>query len=162
MSGSGLVSANLGALAHGTGLYHIHRHQAELASSRHPGNTEGLDLRLFLRDAAMADRRRHIRIGTKIAVRCRIEGIESFDALATDMGLGGTRLEGATVPEYGTQMTIVAHLPGSSEVSRLPATVRWTGSNLFGVQFGLLGAHDTRIIAEMMGQSIRLKSGRPG
>ena len=102
----------------------------------------------------MADRRRHIRIGTKIAVLCKIEGFDSFDAVATDISLGGTRLEGAKVPEYGTQMTIVAQLPGSSEVSRLPATVRWTGSSLFGVQFGLLGAHDTRIIAEMMARSL--------
>ena len=92
---------------------------------------------------------------------CKIEGIGSFDAVATDMSLGGTRLEGAKVPEYGTQMTIVADLPGSSEVSELPATVRWTGSNFFGVQFGLLGAHDTHIIADMMAQSMRVKSGRP-
>ena len=92
---------------------------------------------------------------------CRIEGIGSFDAVATDLSLGGTCLEGTNVPEYGTQMTIVAQLPGSSEVSRLPATVRWTGSSLFGVQFGLLGAHDTRIIAEMIAQSMRLKSGGP-
>ena len=92
---------------------------------------------------------------------CKIAGFESFDAIATNISLGGTRLEGAKVPDCGTQMTIVAKLPGSSEVSELPATVRWTGSNLFGVQFGLLGARDTRIIAEMMAQNVRVKSGRP-
>ena len=109
----------------------------------------------------MPDRRKHIRIETRVAVLCEIEGAETFDAVATDMSLGGARVEGARIPEYGTQMTIVAQLPGSAEVSRLPATVRWTSPTLFGVQFGLLGAHDTRIIAEMMAHSMRLKSGRP-
>jgi len=108
----------------------------------------------------MADERAHIRIGTRIAVLSKIDGVEPFDAVAIDMSLDGTRIEGTVAPAYGTQMTIVAQLPGSSEISRLPVTVRWTSPSLFGVQFGLLGAHDTRIIAEMLAQSMRLRSGR--
>jgi hypothetical protein len=108
----------------------------------------------------MVDQRRHIRIGTRIAVLCRIKGGEPFDAVAVDLSLGGTCLEGAAVPQYGTELTIIAQLPGSSELSRLPATVRWTGSRVFGVQFGLLGAQDTRIIAEMMARTLRSTPGK--
>ncbi len=46
-------------------------------------------------------------------------------------------------------MTIVVAL-GGAQPSRVPAVVRWSKSDGFGVQFGLLGAVETHLIAKLL------------
>ena len=89
------------------------------------------------------DQRQHARVSVKLLVLCELEGAAVINGLATNFGLGGSRIESSEVSAFGTQLTIVACMPGEKEASRLPATVRWTAPSSFGVQFGLLGAKDT-------------------
>jgi hypothetical protein len=93
-------------------------------------------------------------------VSCELEGAAVIDGLATDMSLRGSRIECAELPGFGVQVTIVVHLPGEKEASRLPATVCWTKPGCFGVRFGLLGARDTYRIADLMGRSFRSDGAR--
>ena len=103
----------------------------------------------------MEDKRRHLRVPVRVHVSCELEGDVVFDAVATDICLGGSRIESPQSPGFGSRLTIVTQLPGCSERSRLPATVRWTQSGAFGVQFGLLGARDTYRIADLMSKAMR-------
>jgi hypothetical protein len=100
----------------------------------------------------MKERRQHARVGIRVVAACEVEGGGRFAAVATDIGLGGARVECELVPGYGTQLTLVLNLPGASEPSRLPATIRWTSPGACGVQFGALGARDTNRIARLIEQ----------
>jgi hypothetical protein len=103
----------------------------------------------------MVDKRQHIRVPVKMLVLCEVEGAPLINGLATNISLGGSRIESAEVPEPGAELTVVARIPGEQDMSRLPATVRWTKPNCFGVQFRMLRAKDTYRIAHLMSQSVR-------
>jgi hypothetical protein len=105
----------------------------------------------------MQDKRSRLRVCVRIPVSCEVEGDLVFGAIATDISFAGLRIESADLPGFGAKLTIVAQLPGASDLSRLPATVRWVGLESFGVRFGLLGARDTYRIADLMGQALRAK-----
>jgi hypothetical protein len=105
----------------------------------------------------MPDKRARLRVRVRIPVSCEVEGDLVFSAIVTDISLAGLRIESADLPGFGAKLTVVAQLPGASDLSRLSATVRWVGSESFGVQFGLLGARDTYRIADLMGQALRSK-----
>ena len=95
-----------------------------------------------------------MRVSVKIPVVCEPEGGAAIDGHAIDISLEGTRIESSEVPAFGTQLIIVAHMPGEPEAWRLPATVRWTAPGSFGVQFGSLDARDTYRIADLMSRSV--------
>jgi type IV pilus assembly protein PilZ len=59
-------------------------------------------------------------------------------------------LVSAQSPPFGTQLTLDCLLPGARAEYSLPAVVRWTGADGFGVQFGLLGARETHALTELM------------
>ncbi len=99
---------------------------------------------------ALNDNRAHARTPINVMVTCEAAGGASFEALARDISVGGMYLEGADVPPFGTQLTIVAMLPGAKKLVRLPAIVRWAKPGGFGVQFGLMGAMETHVISELM------------
>ena len=65
---------------------------------------------------------------------------------ARDIGIGGIFIETTEVLPFGAVVVIVGRLPGASHDLRLPGIVRWSKSNGFGVQFGLLGAQETHAI----------------
>jgi len=88
-------------------------------------------------------------------VTCEREGRSPLHALLTDISLGGSCCECSDPPGYGCSVTIVGVLPGCKDLCRLPAVVRWTKPRSFGIQFGLLGARDTRLIAELMARAVR-------
>ena len=98
----------------------------------------------------MYDRRVHLRVPTNLDVQYEVPGGAVHDAVLTDLGLGGTRLSAVRPPPQGSTVTVVARLPGATHRSRIPATVRWTASDCFGVRFGLVAARDTHLIAEVM------------
>ena len=105
----------------------------------------------------MADKRQHLRVPIRMAVACEVEGIIAFSAVATDISLGGSRLESSSTPSFGTHLTIVGRLPGASKPCRLPAIVRWGGPGFFGVQFGSLDARNTYRIADLMKDELRAR-----
>jgi hypothetical protein len=101
------------------------------------------------------EKREHVRVPVSLSVQCEPSGAERFAGEMTDLSLCGARMASARMVPVGTSLVIVAQLPSAPEASRLPATVRWTEGESFGVQFGLLGARDTRIIAELMARGMR-------
>ena len=103
------------------------------------------------------DKREHGRVSVKMLVVCEREGEPTINGLATNISLGGSRIESADIPPFDAALTIVTRLPGETEMSRLHATVRWTAPSAFGVQFGSLRAKDNFRIASLMSQSVRVR-----
>jgi type IV pilus assembly protein PilZ len=68
---------------------------------------------------------------------------------AVDIGLGGMFIEIDQVPSYASFVAITIVEPIAPPV-RIPAVVRWTTANGFGVQFGLLGARDTSALVALL------------
>jgi type IV pilus assembly protein PilZ len=83
------------------------------------------------------------------------EGEPPFDAIITNISIGGCGVESTETPAFGSAMTVVVGLPGATEPSQLPAVVRWTKPGEFGVQFGSLGVRDTKCIAGLMSRPPR-------
>jgi hypothetical protein len=98
----------------------------------------------------LQDKRVHARVPINVTVTCEQAGGPSFEAFAKDISVGGMFLQLEGPPAIGTELTIVAMLPGAKKVVRLPAIVRWVKPNGFGLQFGLLGAFETHVISELM------------
>lgn len=99
---------------------------------------------------SVQDRRAHLRVPTQLDVAYELPGGPALAAVALDIGLGGTRLESARPPPTGSPITVVARLPGATDKSRIPATVRWSRESQFGLEFGLVAARDTHLIVDMM------------
>ncbi|HEX6765963.1 MAG TPA: PilZ domain-containing protein [Polyangiaceae bacterium] len=98
----------------------------------------------------MEDKRSHQRVPIDIMVGCEPKGAAPFQARGKDVSVGGMFLESGQSPAFGTELTIVAMLPGAKKDLRLPAVVRWVKPGGFGVQFGLLGALETHVLSELM------------
>ena len=73
----------------------------------------------------------------------------TFQGVAKDVSLGGMFIESEHVPSFGSPITLVAVGLAAREL-RLPGLVRWAEPRGFGVQFGLLGAYDTRAIVALV------------
>jgi hypothetical protein len=95
------------------------------------------------------EKRRHPRIIINLPVSCEEAGSAAFPAKAHDVSVGGMFVETDRTPAFGTKLTIVGNFPGGPGL-RLPAIVRWTTPGGFGVQFGLLGAHETHVLAAIV------------
>jgi hypothetical protein len=103
----------------------------------------------------MREKRGHMRVPLSIPVLCEPADGEAFGGMTADLGVDGSCIESATVPTFGTELCVIVRLPGSPDLSRLPAIVRWTKAGSFGVQFRSLGARDTKRITELLAASIR-------
>jgi PilZ domain len=98
----------------------------------------------------LVDKRLHARVPIDATLVCEQPSGPSFAAQAKDISVGGMYLDAGEQPAFGTEVTLVGHLPGAKKEVRLPAVVRWTKPGGFGVQFGLLGALETHVISELM------------
>jgi hypothetical protein len=104
------------------------------------------------RGAQRADKRAHTRAPVEIPVSCERPDAAPVSGIARDIGVGGVFIESTEPVQFGTAVVVVGRLPGTSHDARLPGIVRWSKSNGFGVQFGLLGAQETyAILATMKG-----------
>jgi hypothetical protein len=95
------------------------------------------------------EKRRHQRTIINLPVSCEGAGGAPFEANARDVSVGGMFVETNVAPAFGTNLTIIGNFPGGPGL-RLPAIVRWTTPGGFGVQFGLLGAHETHVLAAIV------------
>lgn len=82
-------------------------------------------------------RRRIQRVQTELNVVIALGDGRKLPARVMDVSLGGMHLKSATVPEYGTAVTVVGQLQ-KEEWALLPATVRWFTSAGFGIEFEAL------------------------
>jgi hypothetical protein len=98
----------------------------------------------------LEDKRHYSRVPIDVSLTCECAGAPSFQASGKDISVGGMFINSSTQPSFGTELIVVCRLPGAKRDLRLPAVVRWTKTDGFGVQFGLLGALETHLISELM------------
>jgi type IV pilus assembly protein PilZ len=95
------------------------------------------------------EKRGHPRATVQADLICRRADGSSFAARAKDLSVGGMFVLSQATVTFGEELTIELTPDGSRKSMSLPAVVRWTQENGFGVQFGLLGARDTHAISEL-------------
>jgi hypothetical protein len=95
------------------------------------------------------EKRRHPRIALNLPISCDVADGSKFQANARDVSVGGMFVEASVAPAFGTQITIVGDFPGRPGM-KIPAIVRWVSPGGFGVQFGLLGAHETHVLTAIV------------
>jgi type IV pilus assembly protein PilZ len=98
----------------------------------------------------LQEKRVHPRAPIEIAATCEGPDQTSFAGIIKDISMGGMYIEAAEVPVFASKLTIVCQPPGAPAPMRLPAVVRWLKPGGFGVQFGLLGARETHLIARVV------------
>ena len=98
----------------------------------------------------MEDKRVHPRVVVNTQVSCEVHNGAAFTGLAKDISIGGMFVESTEVVPFGTEVTIVGRFVGTKADLRLPAVVRWTKPDGFGVQFGSLGARETHAISQLL------------
>ena len=98
----------------------------------------------------MQEKRAHGRTPISTFVACTSESGVTVAGTARDISLGGMFIVASQQPAFGTKLTISATLPGTAGECKLPAIVRWSSKDGFGVQFGLLGARETHAITKLI------------
>lgn len=98
----------------------------------------------------MEDKRVHPRVNVDSQVSCERRDGAAFTGMAKDISIGGMFIESGEILPFGTELTIVARLPGTKADMRLPGIVRWAKPSGFGVQFGSLGARETHAISQLL------------
>ena len=74
------------------------------------------------------------------------------EGIGKDISLGGMFVETETPASFNAEIVVRVGLrtaTGAISDFDLPATVRWVRAGGMGVQFGLLGVHETRAITEL-------------
>lgn len=74
---------------------------------------------------------------------------EVFEGRGRDLSIGGMFVETPTPAPFNSELEILVVLPGAGDTSSLPARVRWDRDGGMGIQFGLLGARETHLIAKL-------------
>lgn len=97
----------------------------------------------------MREKRQYQRAALTTSVTIRASDETTWEATSRDVSLGGMFLKGTCPMAVGTEVTLVFDLPRLGQVS-VPAFLRWTTSDGFGVQFGLLGARETHAIGGLV------------
>ena len=98
----------------------------------------------------MQDKRVHPRVSVDTAVSCEPRDGTPLAGMAKDISIGGMFIKATQILPFGTEVTIPLRFPGAKAELRLPAIVRWTKPDGFGVQFGSLGARETHAISELL------------
>ena len=97
----------------------------------------------------MQEKRRHTRVAVHVPIACEPKDGAAFAAVAVDLSVGGVYVEAEFGPSFGVELVLVGDFPGAPGM-RLPSVVRWVKPGGFGVQFGLLGAKETHVLAAIM------------
>jgi hypothetical protein len=98
------------------------------------------------------EQRKHVRVKFELPVRVQLPDGTERPAQAGDLSLGGMSIgcEGPA-PPFGAAVKLVLQTPPTELV--LSATVRWSAKEGFGVQFGLMGARETRALLALIKQA---------
>ena len=97
----------------------------------------------------MQEKRRHSRIAVHLPVVCETKAGAPLAGVIVDISVGGVYIEAEFAPKFGDEVVLVGDFPGAPG-TRLPSVVRWVKPGGFGVQFGLLGAKETHMLAAIM------------
>lgn len=86
-------------------------------------------------------------------VRVRASDEKEWVTTSQDISRGGMFLMGSSEIAIGSEITLQFELPKLGQVS-VPGFIRWTTTEGFGVQFGLLGARETHAIGALVRDSV--------
>lgn len=95
------------------------------------------------------DKRRYERYPISVEVKFQ-HGEETVVARSRDISLGGMFVVTDRPLPIGTRCTLEVHLPPLPSPALIEATVRWTGPDGMGVQFGTLRARETWAINQLV------------
>jgi hypothetical protein len=79
---------------------------------------------------------------------CTTEGGAVVVGRTRDLSVGGAFIESEEIPAFGSKISVALDAPGAENL-KLSAIVRWTKPDGFGVQFQLLGAKETYLLAKL-------------
>lgn len=101
----------------------------------------------------MLEKRRHARTLIELPVTFAVKGSsEQAQGIAKDLSIGGMFIETTAALAFGADIVVHARLSTPTKSFGefdLPGVVRWLRSDGMGVQFRLLGVHETHAITEM-------------
>jgi type IV pilus assembly protein PilZ len=98
-----------------------------------------------------ADQRRARRVAIELAVDVTSpDQGDRVPGVSRDLSLGGMFVETAFPAAFGASVLLRFTVPGHAGPLVVPGMVRWTSKGGMGIQFGLLGARETRAITECL------------
>jgi type IV pilus assembly protein PilZ len=99
------------------------------------------------------EKRRYARNPIQLPILFALKGgAEYAEGTGTDVSVGGMFIQTEITAPFGAEIVVRARLKtatGEWKDYDLPAIVRWVRTGGMGVQFGLLGAHETHAITEL-------------
>lgn len=98
----------------------------------------------------MEEKRVYVRAPVSLDISCEDQLGNTFVGTTQDISMGGMCIEATASPAFGAKVTVHCHLPGAAAPTTFPGIVRWAKPDGFGVQFGLLGAKETHLLAKLM------------
>jgi hypothetical protein len=94
------------------------------------------------------EKRAHSRVSFTVQVTCTTEGGAVVNGRTRDLSVGGAFIESDEIPAFGSKIVVALGVAGAENI-QLSAIVRWTKPEGFGVQFQLLGAKETYLLAKL-------------
>jgi hypothetical protein len=94
------------------------------------------------------EKRAHSRVSLNIKVTCTTEGGAVVTGVTRDLSVGGAFVESTEIPAFGAKVSVNLAVPGSEDLC-IAGIVRWTKPDGFGLQFQLLGAKETYLLAKL-------------
>jgi hypothetical protein len=99
------------------------------------------------------EKRRYARAAIDMPVLFALKDGSTWESgVGKDISLGGIFIEASAVAPFGAAIVVRVNLrtaTGSHADFDLPGIVRWVRAGGMGVQFGLLGVHETHAITEL-------------
>jgi hypothetical protein len=106
---------------------------------------------------AVGEKRKHARTRVELTVLVTVGNEPPLLGRTVDLSLGGMYiLHPGPPPRFGAEVRV--RIGDSNSALSLHATVRWSANDGFGVQFGLLGARETRAVLDL----VKLARAEPG
>ena len=96
----------------------------------------------------MHEKRAYSRIEFCTDATCTTEGGATVVGRTRDLSVGGAYVESQEIPAFGSKVTLNIAVPEHGAL-QLQGIVRWTKPDGFGIQFQLLGAKETYVIAKL-------------
>jgi hypothetical protein len=94
------------------------------------------------------EKRAHSRVSFRSRVTCTTEGGAVIAGVTRDISVGGVFIESSEIPAFGSKVSMTLTVPGSEHM-QISGLVRWTKPDGFGLQFQLLGARETYLLAKL-------------
>jgi hypothetical protein len=99
-------------------------------------------------EETVQEKRAHSRVSFKVQVTCTTEGGAVVTGVTRDLSVGGAFVDSLEIPAFGSRVSIRLAAPGFEDL-QISGIVRWTKPDGFGLQFQLLGAKETYLLAKL-------------